>query len=451
MAGLGATGVSEVDDFTVARVQELAPARAELQERYGQYEPYARFAGDIGPSVAAGDTAAMTEWGEQALRAYASEQLGFDVNNINTSRDIVRAAQGYGEQYLKESYGISLSLEGVRLQDAMRDLAYAGCTYATGINPQLAEVTLNALSDGKLTTTECESIGGTAGAIAGAAVCQAFGIPAPIGAWLGGAFGSSIGTMIGEITGMSARERWKAEEEARHAALAQLYEYGNKHCKTARARYWMTFDEMLAQVGGSWERLECLVGARFAVRYWGPSPRPTGATCRHPFGCPYPHRHRGTAGRYERVASAYRVWGLDWPSCNERVICTMPRYTSGQSVNSYRQQVEAWVGGNEWPSRVGIAPTFAPYQARMRALTATTMRITGDLTKTASVVQTEMDMHRQKVQLQSTGKTQQSAYIAAMLDRARLVGERRTRALNYGALALGGAGLGYVLWKGRSG
>lgn len=159
-------------------------------------------------------------------------------------------------------------------KEAAKALVHVGAAAfqaETGIDPSIAEVTVDAVMDGKLDKHDCEAIGATAGAVAGAALCQTFGIPAPIGAFLGGKIGGFIGGEVADIFGIGKQsyDDWLKQQKARAAQELSDYE---TYCAQVRSGYWQVFDATVIAAERRWEELEVRLGTKFDVRFFGRAP-----------------------------------------------------------------------------------------------------------------------------------------------------------------------------------
>lgn len=204
-----------------------------------------------------------TEWAAKTLENYGKAHA-----KEWTADAIKQVASAYGyEGFVPDQIPTNMHEAAV----ALADVGSAAFAAETGINPKLAEVTVEAVIDGKLDTEDCEAIGSTAGAIAGAALCQTFGIPAPIGAFLGGEIGGFVGKEVADIFGLSSRAYKKWLDEQRKIAAKQLAD-ANDNCHKVRDGYWQTFDASVLAMEQRWEELELKLGARFGVRFFGKAP-----------------------------------------------------------------------------------------------------------------------------------------------------------------------------------
>jgi hypothetical protein len=200
-----------------------------------------------------------TSWGVSSLEKYAKQngkQWGHDV--------IEKVASAYGYNgYIPSDLPHSA-------KEAETALVNIGCSAAAmelGVDPKLAVVTVDAIMDGKLDSNDCEAIGKTAGAIAGAAICQAYGIPAPIGAFLGGEIGGFVGGEVAKIFGLSDRayKKWLAEQKR---IVAQLQAAAEQQCHVIREGYWQSFDTYVVALEQLWEELELKTGHKFQMRWF---------------------------------------------------------------------------------------------------------------------------------------------------------------------------------------
>lgn len=249
------------------------PTREQLKKRVEGYLDPTRGLGI--PTTPEGAVA----WGEEYLKRYAKE------NGIPTSvDDIKRIASGALTDELR-SQGIpitSLPTSQQELLAALRDGSAAYAASQFGVDPSSIELTVNALQDGKLSSGEIEDIGGAAGAIAGAALAQSFGIPAPIGAFIGGKIGAGVGMWVSGALGISASERAEQRRKANAAARAGFrreYEQYSGLCHELRAQQERVYEAALTNVSDQWLRYELRIGWKFDLRWF----RPTYVETRSPF------------------------------------------------------------------------------------------------------------------------------------------------------------------------
>lgn len=231
-----------------AGVKTSAEVKAEF-DYYYQFVP-PRFPKSIGEAK---------DWGVSSLEKYAKQngkQWGHDV--------IEKVASAYGYNgYIPSDIPHSA-------KEAETALINMGCTAAAlelGVDPKLAVVTVDAVIDGHLDSEDCESIGKTAGAVAGAAICQAYGIPAPIGAFLGGELGGAIGSGVAKIFGLSSRayKKWLDEQKK---IVAQIHAAAEDQCRQIREGYWTNFDTYVVELERLWEELEMKAGYKFQMRWF---------------------------------------------------------------------------------------------------------------------------------------------------------------------------------------
>lgn len=470
--------------------EEVAPRRAAVEAEIQKYKGYAdkasrayNFVKDPTPEKAAA-------WAKEGLVQYAQEN-GYPITG-DVQKDIENIARGYGEQQLA-AQGIPITLRYKNLSDAATNIAAAGACYAlqstTGFNPQMASVTFEALKDGKVSAEEAKSIGSMAGAIAGAAACQAFGIPAPIGAWIGGFIGGTIGGAISDIFGLGsdrekqAREHQKALE--RQATEARLTALGQ--CNQMRATYWRTYDDVVYSLEEQWQLLECRpeIRSRFALRWFGNTPsdifgtwktmtlavqegtrsvekweliRSTGRyerymaqvpiwVCKNRGGCPYPTLMRGgTSTPLPRVQSALLSLGVPVLQCTDRKVCSIPPWNGQGSDEGLRNYIDSLSFARFGSDKESGGGSYGP---NFHGLDAARVQITGDLSRTASAVASEIKIATQKADLKKRGlaaafsdqQLRQFIEINAASERGRTL----SAYVNYGALGLGAVVLGMAL------
>jgi hypothetical protein len=235
---------------------------AEVKAKFDYYKSFAPYPLPKNPTLADG-----AKWSAGALENYAKAN----------GKTWVKEAGGTLIQNVATAYGYSgyipseIPTNEKEAADALVNIGCAAIGDYTGINPKIAEVTVEALMDGKLDKNDCESIGATAGSIAGAAICQMYGIPAPIGAFLGGEIGGFIGGEVADIFGFSKRAHDEWLKKQKELAVRELSS-AEAACAQIREGYWTTFDAYVLATERRWEDLEVKVGYKFDVRFFGQSP-----------------------------------------------------------------------------------------------------------------------------------------------------------------------------------
>ena len=204
-------------------------------------------------------------WAKDALTNYAkanAKQWGAEA--------IEKVASAYGlEGYVPDE----IPTNEKEAAKALVDIACTAAASELGVDPRIAEVTVEAVIDGDLDKKDAEAIGSLAGSIAGAALCQTFGIPAPIGAFLGGELGGVVGGAIADIFGASDAEHEKWLREQREA-VRKIRAGAMAQCQKVREGYWKTFDAYVLAAEKSWEDMELQAGYLFDVRWFGRTPTP---------------------------------------------------------------------------------------------------------------------------------------------------------------------------------
>jgi len=442
----------------------------ETFEKYAQYAPK-----NIPTNFDEG-----VSWGEQALTNYAKAE-GMKL----ADSEIKELASAYGLQGFVPD---ELPTNKKEAYVALTNIAGAGMAYATGVDPRICTVTVEALKDGKLGRNDVEAIGATAGAIGGAAVCQAFGIPAPIGAFFGGKFGAMIGETVSDVFGIgkSKEDLWIEHTKEVLRQLQKSAAEANAQCTELRHMYWDSFDRTAIGLEQKWEDMELRLGWRFGLRWfdqqWDGVPftsvwdaqakvyRPVNSLkskttyaqhtdfcrsevtvsdsgtlrskrcryiCAEPYGCPYPILATGGAptsralyGNAQRVVSAYAARGWKWlPPSARQYNCGFAAPHGAVTDLGYRA---FWIEA--------INQTFAREQQKMMGLSQMTVRLAGDLAMTAAVVGMQKAVYDGKI-------TAAKASTKQIVDEsARKVAQARaaSTAINNGALASGAGLLAYV-------
>lgn len=252
------TSDSSSKQSAAASITASVKSAGQVVAEYKHYSKYApkRFPKTISEGA---------KWAETSLTNYAK-----DNGKKWGAQAIAKVASAYGyEGYVPSEIPTNEKECG----EALVNIACVAASSELGVDPRIAKVTVEAVMDGKLDKNDCESIGATAGSIAGAAICQAYGIPAPIGAFLGGEIGGFIGGEIADIFGASkkAHREWLDKQKR---IVAQIQAKAEDQCAQIRQGYWNNFDATLRQAELTWENLELKAGYRFDVRWFGRSPTP---------------------------------------------------------------------------------------------------------------------------------------------------------------------------------
>lgn len=370
MLGLGASGsigaLLETPGQTLEQIALSTPTRAQV-------------ANDWAPAMDAMHSMPVPSSLENNIVGAASfmEKSVREVANATgipaSARDIAAVAQGLGPaagQLINGNPG-PLMLTGVKV-----GAAYGAA--ALGVSPEIATMTIEALSDGELSQSDFEAAGAVAGAVAGAAVCSMIGIPPCIGGWLGAQFGQLIGSTIGRLLfgGKSEREeRRRLYQQDMKTFEGQLDAIRSQYAaliQNKRGEWWSAFDRILENLGVQWQDAECSeIGQRFPLLWQGaPNPfvnpglfrdpsnapymakmiarmagegcplpnknlsRGTGCLdlkgmlasgtilgCKQPYGCPYPSfpgTGGGAAGMDERVVQAFAAYDIWWQLPGDR-------------------------------------------------------------------------------------------------------------------------------------
>lgn len=428
---------------------------------------------------------------QQALIVYARQ------NGVPTNQ---KELEQYAMSVAASKFGVSIPGDwptNVKdLKAAAVDLACTAFVMTTGIDASMLTVTAESLMDGKLSPTECEAIGATAGAIAGAIACQAFGIPAPIGAFIGGLIGSDIGGTLGQIfgAGPSGTEEMNARLAAAKSWSQATLDKANALCSDSRSAYWRTFDQLLLATELQWELAEVKLGWKFNLRWfgiesyttmgqsfshgWDPTTkRFTGAVttanrasavshsgssttyfdamtgkdvtvhdrvytygCLYGYGCPYPVvTGLPMPAGLERDAQAFLARGALWlPESARAYQCSYPPPSLVAMFDGNAKQ--QWLGAMQMD--------LAQEQAAIKALQILSVAVVGDLVKTAATVGAEKGLNDT---LKMSAVELNGAELArgATLAAAKKTGQNLSDLLNYGLLALGAGLLAAELWKKR--
>lgn len=240
-----------------ASIADGVETSAEVEANFNYYKSYAPKRSY--PKNLSG----AASWGKDALVKYAKDNA-----KHWGAEAIEKVASAYGyEGYVPSE----IPTNEKEAADALVNIACAAAAEELGVDPRLAKVTVEAVMDGKLDKNDAESIGSVAGSIAGAALCQAYGIPAPIGAFLGGEIGGFIGGEIADIFGASKRahEEWLRKQRA---IVARARAEAEEQCRVIREGYWTNFDAYVNAAELRWEELELKAGGLFGIRWFGRTP-----------------------------------------------------------------------------------------------------------------------------------------------------------------------------------
>jgi hypothetical protein len=242
-------------------VASIAASVDSAKDVEAQFAYYAQFI----PKKWPGSLDEGVDWAKTSLTNYAkanAKQWGAE------AIDKVASAYGYGG-YIPDELPTN-EKEAVK---ALTDIACTAAATELGVDPRIAKVTVEAVMDGDLDKQDAEAIGQLSGAIAGAALCQTFGIPAPIGAFLGGELGGLVGGAIADIFGASDREHEEWLKKQR-AIVAKIHADATAACSDIRGGYWKAFDAYVLAAEKSWESMELQAEQLFDIRWFGRTPTP---------------------------------------------------------------------------------------------------------------------------------------------------------------------------------
>jgi hypothetical protein len=468
-----------------ASVEHLIDSTPTSKQAADTFNQYAKYAPKRIPDVT--NTSDCVDWGKEALTNYAKSE-GMKL----ADSEIKELASAYGlEGFVPED----LPTNKQEAYVALTQIAGAGMAYALGVDPRICTVTVDAIKDGKLGRGDVEAIGATAGAIGGAAVCQAFGIPAPIGAFFGGKFGAMVGNTVNDVfsIGKTQEELWIEHTKKVMAELKKTAAQANDQCSQMRHMYWDAYDKTILSLEQKWEAIELRMGWRFGLRWfdqqwdgspfastWDPTakiyrpvnvydPKIHGARqitwaqqsgsclsqtivsdagslhvkkcryiCPKPFGCPYPPPTSTTAptsssifGNANRVVAAYQARGWPWKPPSARNYNCGFRAPEGAVTDAEYRNF--WIEA--------INQSFALEQSKMVGLSQMTVRVAGDLAMTAAIVGMQKAVYDGKITAakEATQKTMDDSQRKARAARAA------ANVINNGAL-VGGAGLLAYVW-----
>lgn len=421
---------------------------------------------------------------KDALVSWAAEN-GVPTNTAAAKAALTDYALKVAEGYIGFPVPHDWPTSTKELKEVAVGMACTAVAMQTGIDPKMVTVTVQCLLDGKLSAEDCKAIGTCAGSIAGAAIAQSFGIPAPIGSFIGGTIGAIVGETFAQIFGLidpqeAVRKMEAAFADFEKATLAEA----QRICMLTRSAYWDTFDTLLMATELQWRQSEVNIGWKFGIRWFGVERYQGAATgypfsrdssgaytdknratlynytysnvyaasgtlihrkdpnyyCSYDYGCPYPVYTPGFgAGEFERDAQAYRARGAAWvPSTARATSCTFPLPPSDA----------AFVGASKdrWLSQV--RELLNAEKASVQALQILSVTVIGDLVKTAASVAAEKAV-TDKLRVSQAQLSKNIWDRGEALYNARKTGEQLTSLLNYGVVIVGVGVLGAVILKKR--
>jgi len=470
-----------------ASVDHLLSQTPTSKEAADTFNKYAQYAPKRIPDLTS--TKDCVNWGEEALTNYAKSE-GMKL----ADSEIKELASAYGlEGFVPEH----LPENKKEAYKALTNIAGAGMAYALGVDPRICAVTVDAIKDGKLGRADVEAIGATAGAIGGAAVCQAFGIPAPIGAFFGGKFGAMVGDTVNDVfsIGKTQEELWVEHTKQVMKALQQTAANANNQCTDLRHMYWDAYDKTILSLEQKWEAIELRIGWKFGLRWfdqqWDGTPftsvwDPTTKTyvpvnvydaksrtvrqitwaqklenaclsqtivsdsegtvhfkkcrfiCPQPFGCPYPPPTTVSAPTSANIfGNANRVVAAyqarGWAWKPPSARNYNCGFTAPRAAITDAEYRNFWIEA--------MNQTMELEQSKLVGMSQLTVRIAGDLAMTAAVV----GMQKAVYDGQITAAREQTNKLMSDSQKKAAAARAATSALNNGALA-GGAGLLAYVW-----
>jgi hypothetical protein len=409
-----------------------APTRADVDAYVSEIETYVPDVPidweDLTPDEA-------RAWVEEGLSNWAR------INNIELSEEGLRAAaEGYAREQVEAELGYPLPDSYDEALDVALEMAVTAACNAAGIDPRLGFVTYEALSDGDFDEADCIAIGRVTGSIAGAAIGQMFGIPAPIGSFVGGIIGGAVGRWFADSFHIGEDPR-PAIWEARREALEEWFLQAWTACRGIRANINHNHEMWANQLIKDWTRAELEIGVQFDLRWFGVRSGPGGRyNCFEEYGCLYGDRlysdwrgayqPRNTFEQITIVQKVYAALGEPGP-----IYCTLEEPTPGQYQWYARESTSRY----QWMDAVmaqvrRAAAAFWPLRARY-------VQVVSDLMRTASIVAAEKRVAEEKLEL-ATGGTN-------TLRAARERGAKKRAIVNGGAMVLGLGFVGWVLLQGR--
>lgn len=462
------------------------PPSAAVAAQYNKYAGYLTAIPGFKPGDLT-DPAKAAALMQKALILYAQEN-GIPTNTEEAKKALASYALSIAQGYIGVPIPSGLPTNVAELKQVCIDMAATAVVMQTGVDPKLLTVTAECLLDGKLSAEDCKAIGTCAGAIAGAALAQSFGIPAPIGAFIGGKVGAMVGETFAQIFGLvdpqeAVRKMQAAFDSFAEATLAEA----QAACMRVRSAYWDTFDNMLLATELQWETSELDVGWKFGIRWYGLetwsatgqpfsrawnesaqrfigpyttanraifyskntnydtysasgelTARPT-YRCSVDYGCPYPKVPDMGAGILERDAQAFLARGARWVSPDKRSTkCVFPLPAEDAAFNGEAKQ--RWLNGIQQTLNAEVAST--------QALQILCVTVIGDLVKTAAANAAEKTIN-DMLKMSSDDMQRAQLQRGADLSKAKRFGTEFSNFVNYGSLFVGLGVLGMVLYQKR--
>jgi len=485
VSGLGAT-TEEAEE------EEILPSSRQIRAKYDYYlalAPDNKLPADENDEVRPEDA---IEWGVQALENYERKEGKRSSSSFKTK--IATAGEFKGINFNERNVGVAAQVLG--------DISGAAGSKYWEVGATTAVVTADRLRDGKLTQREAESMGTAVGAVAGAAICQSIGVPAPIGAVVGGKVGGGAAEMIHyAFAGKSTEQLQKAREAKVRAALNHFRFDAVTACEKFELEYWKQVDEFVRNYAIAWTQAEQQIGWRFGLRWFDPTSdnafrykwdkskgRPSSARgirtdtratydckpvtisttkgdvhdkwcssrCSVTYGCPYPNLYQGVSGGPTpthvvnealengiRVIHALGARGVLWLPPHNRPQGDWERrvcddYIYAPPSQAYGPAEDQIRRQYKDDVRGRLRVLDEEYRKFIRARTW----LQADLTRTASIVGTEHDLWVNKSRYITQGAG--GGAVKAAVDQAKL-----TSNLVSGFALLGGASLlGYALYRG---
>jgi hypothetical protein len=467
-------------------------SRADIRAETEQWRYYAGRAGPV-PVSGTGSERRLrpreaTEWGGEVLSGYARDNPQADV----TAGQIRTVASGFASTRGREWGQLdphTRQLSAVLVNSASTQLA----EQELGVSPELAELAIENLADGRVTEQEVESMCGMAGAMGGAVIGQAFGIPAPIGAFVGGLAGELVGGIVSGIFGLgdgaAARELDRARAQATIDQWNGWLRGVRSGCEDNAELYKSRLNFAVTDLGQKLDRVQRDLGQRLNLVWSGTigstdyggsyldqiarlgstthqtsGGRIQSATCMSPYGCAFPSVIAPSGEltpTEQQVANALAFYGAEWrgPSYQERYgwFCTdWPTMNMDRVIYQQRTAGSARtcnVYGTSIPPLgrpvIGEVCDFykAAYRESMEPGAALRKLVPAQLlTRQAIVRAAAITQARREVSTRHIALAQQGAEERVS---AWKVGRERTQRTNNGMLIAGALLFGYALYRAK--
>lgn len=264
VSGLGATA----EQTQEAELRSNAKGTRLKYDYYMALAPNDKYGKPGLPADADGNVSAedAIAWGKQALNNYESST---GVKTSSSFKTKIATADDFR--------GLNLSQGNVAAAaQILGDISGAAGNEYYSVSTEAAVMTASQLRDGKLTEQEAADMGTAIGAVAGAAVCQSIGVPAPIGAVVGGYVGGGSAEILHNVFAGASEEKLKKAREARVRQAINHFRFDAvAACDRFRLDYWKQVDKFVKAFAIGWTDAERSIGWRFGLRWFEPTDDPS--------------------------------------------------------------------------------------------------------------------------------------------------------------------------------